>query len=493
MSTATMGHTHIDHRLSELTSIEPYHAEKANTDVRDDGLGIRPHPLGVRPSGNALTAKKDLRAQMGLFGRIPDQLVLTLLEWLDEDTLLRLGSTCKAFYAYTTYDQLWRDLWIAKSSEMQMEWRGSWRASSLGLCWNKMVDVDCHGLFSDALHRPFLCSQISLASYASGVPPNNRISRLKDLSVEEFAISWSDKPFVLTEPVKQWPIYKAWSEDRLLDEFGQTAFRAEAVDWPLKTYVDYMLNNDDESPLYLFDRSFVQKMRLQVGLGGEYSLPECFGMDFFELLGHQRPDHRWLIMGPARSGSTFHKDPNATSAWNAVIRGSKYWIMFPNSVIPPGVFISEDESEVTSPLSIAEWLLEFHEEARNTADCLEGICGEGELLHVPSGWWHLVVNLDNAIAITQNFVSKSHLQAAVDFLKHKPEQVSGFSSEVKDPQALFMERLASLYPDFVEGVQKPSSKKRKWEELIQHESIDLKEGPGTFNFSFESDLEDEIR
>ena len=24
------------------------------------------------------------------------------------------------------------------------------------------------------------------------------------------------------------------------------------------------------------------------------------------------------IMGPAKSGSTFHKDPNATSAWNAV-------------------------------------------------------------------------------------------------------------------------------------------------------------------------------
>jgi hypothetical protein len=166
--------------------------------------------------------------------------------------------------------------------------------------------------------------------------------------------------------------------------------------------------------------------------------------------------------------------------------------MFPKSVLPPGVFISEDESEVTSPLSIAEWLLEFHKEARNTVGCLEGICGQGEVLHVPSGWWHLVVNLDNAIAITQNFVPKSHLQAVIDFLKRKPDQVSGFSTGIKDPHALFMERLTACHPELVKDLQEASSKKRKWDELVQLESTDHKEGPGTFKFGFESDLEEEV-
>ena len=74
--------------------------------------------------------------------------------------------------------------------------------------------------------------------------------------------------------------------------------------------------------------------------------------------------------------------------------------MFPTSPSqppPPGVFVSEDQSEVTSPLSIAEWMLGFHAQAKAMSGCAEGICKEGEVLHVPSGWWHLVVNLSPSV------------------------------------------------------------------------------------------------
>lgn len=75
-----------------------------------------------------------------------------------------------------------------------------------------------------------------------------------------------------------------------------------------------MNNNEDESPLYLFDCAFVEKMKIKMdkSQGGQYWAPECFGEDLFSVLGDRRPDSRWLIVGPERSGSTFHKDPNAT-------------------------------------------------------------------------------------------------------------------------------------------------------------------------------------
>jgi hypothetical protein len=263
-----------------------------------------------------------------------------------------------------------------------------------------------------------------------------------------------------------------------------------------------MNNNADESPLYLFDRSFVEKMYLTISTSSnpnaqaDYSLPTCFGEDLFALLGPKRPDSRWLIIGPERSGSTFHKDPNATSAWNAVLRGSKYWIMFPSSAAyppPPGVFVSEDQSEVTSPLSIAEWLLTFHAEARRTKGCMEGICGEGEVLHVPSGWWHLVVNLSPAIAITQNFIPRAHLVAALDFLKNKSDQVSGFRPEVTDPYELFVQQLREAHPELLEEAlsrldSETGQKKRKWDEVVK--GVEEESSTGGFSFGF-GDADDE--
>ncbi|KAK5104924.1 hypothetical protein LTS08_001195 [Lithohypha guttulata] len=292
------------------------------------------------------------------------------------------------------------------------------------------------------------------------------------------------------EPVKKWRVFPEWDRQNLLDRYGDVKFRAEAVDWTLHDYVNYMDNNQDESPLYLFDRAFAEKMKLQIGDDGAYQPPACFAEDLFTLLGEHRPDHRWLIIGPERSGSTFHKDPNATSAWNAVIRGSKYWIMFPNSLTPPGVYVSDDQSEVTSPLSIAEWLITFHAEARKIPGCIEGICGPGEVLHVPSGWWHLVVNLEPAIAITQNFVPRSHLSSAINFLKNKPNQVSGFRETVTDPYALFMGRLKDAHPDLYEDAQNKGSSKRKWGDVVAVEDNDGADRAG-FSFGFAADSEEE--
>lgn len=193
-------------------------------------------------------------------------------------------------------------------------WRGTWRLTCLNIPKTHQSQISCKNLFSDALHRPFLCAHSPLLPYVHDIPARNKIPCLSNLSTTEFSANWTNKPFILTEPVQEWPAYREWSIDDLLQKYGHINFRAESVDWPFKIYVDYMNENQDESPLYLFDRSFVEKMALKVGEApdAQYSSPLCFGEDLFAALGSQRPDSRWLIVGPERSGSTFHKDPNAT-------------------------------------------------------------------------------------------------------------------------------------------------------------------------------------
>ncbi|KAF7594497.1 hypothetical protein BBP40_009130 [Aspergillus hancockii] len=489
--------------MPNITSLDKHNTNSQGLTGVDEIPG---HPLGVKPSGNALLAEENLRAAIGIFNLLPDELILILLEFLDGPGLLRIGQTCKAFYAFTRAEDFWKTLFIG-SPPRSFTWKGTWRSTYLNLPLSEAAVLDCSTLYSDALHRPFYCAHISLEPYVSNIPARNQIARLRNLSPEEFQEKWSDTPFILTDPVKEWPAYKNWTLESLFTQYAETVFRAEAVDWPFWTYVEYLKNNSDESPLYLFDRAFVSKMGLKVGQLHEepdatYWPPPCFGEDFFSVLGNDRPDRQWLIIGPERSGSTFHKDPNATSAWNAVIRGSKYWIMFPSSSKlppPPGVYVSEDQSEVTSPLSIAEWLLGFHAEARRTPGCIEGICREGEILHVPSGWWHLVVNTEPAIAITQNFIPRAHLSAALDFLSNKADQISGFRKDIHNPYERFVRNMREAHPDLLEQAckelkKKTEGKKRKWDEIVhgkteQDGAGDSSEAGG-FSFGFGDDGSD---
>lgn len=401
---------------------------------------------------------------------------------------------------------------VANDANRPVRWTGSWRNTTLGIPGGRRAKVDCANVFSDVLHRPFACSNIRLEQYTTGIPKANQIRRLENLTYDEFASDWTREPFILSQCIQDWPVTKQWTTDSLLRDYGDVSFRAEAVDWTFSTYCEYMRQNTDESPLYLFDRAFAEKMGITVGKDdpkAAYWRPECFGPDYFELLGRERPAHRWLIVGPERSGSKFHKDPNATSAWNAVIEGAKYWIMFPPTAQVPGVCVSRDSSEVTSPLSIAEWLLTFHEEARQLPECREGICREGEILHVPSGWWHLVVNTKPGIALTQNFVPKSpslyHLSEALSFLRDKADQISGFHRDVQNPFELLSERLRKDDPETLERAlelaDRKSGKKRKWDAAVGTDTAaddgsagGAGGGGGGFSFGFGGDdvSEDEI-
>jgi hypothetical protein len=84
----------------------------SNHSVRSHDTSIPCHPLGVKPSGNGLTAAWDLRTAMGDFNALSDDAILVLLEYLDSSSLLKLGRTCKALYAFTRSEDLWKTLFI---------------------------------------------------------------------------------------------------------------------------------------------------------------------------------------------------------------------------------------------------------------------------------------------------------------------------------------------------------------------------------------------
>ena len=266
-------------------------------------------------------------------------------------------------------------------------------------------------IFSDALHQRYMCAAMSLEDeWVDDAPSTVPEETAAALSVEEFRERYEsvNLPVVIRGAANAWPAMTTWTRERLGRDFGETDFVVGGYDVALRDFFAMSDACRDDTPLYLFDPSFGEKAP---ALAREYNVPEYFAEDdYFKHMGEGRPHYRWLIVGPSRSGSIFHKDPNATSAWNAVVSGRKKWVMFPPDVIPPGVHPSEDGAEVAQPLSMVEWFASFYDFARD-ADAasrpLECVCEPGDVLFVPSGWWHMALNVTECIAVTQNFVSRT--------------------------------------------------------------------------------------
>jgi hypothetical protein len=86
---------------------------RAEGDDEDDANSAIPqHPLGVKPAGNAYTATQNLKDAAGSFRFLPDEVLVQLLEYLEAQDLIQLGSTCKALYAFTRLEELWKTLFL---------------------------------------------------------------------------------------------------------------------------------------------------------------------------------------------------------------------------------------------------------------------------------------------------------------------------------------------------------------------------------------------
>ncbi|KAJ3210926.1 hypothetical protein HDU82_007154 [Entophlyctis luteolus] len=420
---------------------------------------LRPHPLCVQPMGNALLHAPDMshlyadrRRGLGLLAALDDALLVAFLAdprlLPDHRSVLRLAQCSRAAYIFCSFDDIWRSRCIARFNGtfgpvFGLSWKNTFKSAcvrlghSLPLPERSEVTETtpaCVGpFFSDYLFCSWRCAATPLDLLCRTSAPEN-IDRRSKLSVSDFIAEYDAPgiPVILTDVVPQWPAFTKWSMQYLADSFPDVVFRAESIDVPFSTYASYSARccldggSFEEAPIYLFDKFFASR----TDLTQDYSVPEYFSQDYFKLLGAEnRPDYRWIIIGPPRSGSTFHIDPNSTSAWNAVIKGSKKWILFPPDCIPPGVFPSADGSEVTTPISLAEWFLNHYDEMKSwPVQPIECICREGELLYVPRGWWHCVMNIEETIAITQNFVNDCNLENVLQFIRTKGDQVSGYGS-----------------------------------------------------------------
>jgi oxalate decarboxylase/phosphoglucose isomerase-like protein (cupin superfamily) len=312
------------------------------------------------------------------------------------------------------------------------KFRGSWRALALGLLDDSQVSSGV--LYSDVLYYPSQCEK-----FFNNIPLEGAKRFNNRLTVED-AISCSKlKPFIVTDLVDSWVAGQKWTDREYLKQRcgAHTKLACNGAYMTLDeffTYSDNICLANEDIPFFVFDNRILQDK--------SYSLSEdfcheerIFGADVFDLLQPPyRPDNKWLLVAPKGSFSQWHIDPNSTSAWNAVISGHKLWLLLPPSCVPCGVFPSADESAVKQPRSLMEWFGSgaYAETKKLYKDKLvEVVCGPKEVIFVPRGWWHAVVNLDSTVAVTQNFASEGNVHHIRRYLQEKKQCVSGIPHEYR--------------------------------------------------------------
>nr|GMD94024.1 F-box protein At1g78280 [Ipomoea batatas] len=373
----------------------------------------QPWPIEATPLDRRFSALGDLRV-------LPDEILCAILTYLSPRDVARVACVSSVLYIFCNEEPLWLSLCL-NNLQHPLQYKGSWKKTTMHqmdlpiesdiLCQKPLRFDGFNSLF---LYRRLYRCYTTLNGFAFD---NGNVERSKNLSLEEFHDKYDgQKPVLIAGLADSWPASNTWTTEQLVLKYGDTTFKISQrsprkITMKLKDYVSYTQLQRDEDPLYIFDEKFGE---VAPGLLEDYSVPHLFQEDFFDVLDReQRPPYRWLIIGPERSGASWHVDPALTSAWNTLLCGRKRWALYPPGRVPAGVTVHVNEEDgdvnIDTPSSL-QWWLDFYPLLADEDKPIECTQHPGETIFVPSGWWHCVLNLETTIAVTQNFVNSKNFE-----------------------------------------------------------------------------------
>jgi hypothetical protein len=248
------------------------------------------HPLGIQPWGNAyMQGKTDVGALcrhrgLGRLSMLQDQDILNIFGFFSAKELCRFATVSKSFYVFAQYEDLWRTL-LLEDVGGQFDFKGTWKQTyqhckrpDFAVVPKPLVLDD---FFSDLLFQPWYCATV-------GIKPEwlevDNIDRRSNISVVEFIDQYErpNRPVIITDAVTQWPAYKLWKKEYLLEHHGDMLVTAAGFKFTMKQYYDMSEQCCDESPLYLFDARFAEKAPelgqqydVRLSFRGMYCLLRC--------------------------------------------------------------------------------------------------------------------------------------------------------------------------------------------------------------------------
>jgi len=253
---------------------------------------------------------------------------------------------------------------------------------------------------------------------------SKHICGLPILTVEEWEEGrfWeAENPVIVKNVTAGWRALVHWTKEELVRRYpdvmvgmgeskklGQTG-PDDADDTFRKVSIkDFVLNHMHESNKYVFDR----KLNMPESLLEDcqpYPMPTRMykeSKDEVEKKGLPDrlmwKDHLALTIGSDQQGLTFHRH---NAAWNVVVFGTKRWILYDAQRIENIDRLKRMTRDIVNPIQLSspDWIRQLYpmeerqREIRSYGhDCIQRA---GDLLYVPRGWAHMVVNIGDTVAV----------------------------------------------------------------------------------------------
>ena len=173
-------------------------------------------------------------------------------------------------------------------------------------------------------------------------------------------------------------------------------------------FIDDMYTSRDDKPSYVFDWSIPQHCP---ELLDELLIPKYFAKDLLQQLPQgtlYRESWPSLFIGPRGSRCAMHVDTFGSHFWMALFQGRKRWIIFaPEAAVclSPSFLHGHDAIFAADEVDYCQ------------LDRYDFELGEGDVVFVPCGSPHIVSNLEDTVAISANYVSRSNLNASLAELR----------------------------------------------------------------------------
>ena len=272
----------------------------------------------------------------------------------------------------------------------------------------------------------------------SNNPRASDFDRRANLSYEEFGHSYlyPNKPVIVTDATRRWKALSRWTPEFFKEEFGGMKFTIEgdsinhagskgqkgAVEYTMAQFIDRVLDSTDENPAPYFRNRILYDLfptlKEDIEPLPEYFqpnwLPDRYLVKYVGEVLNRGAAIEIYIGGRGAAFPVLHYDGAGTHAFLMQIYGRKKFIIYPPDQ-ECYLYPSPEKQNFSMINSVDEPDLQrFPLFAK--AHPITFVLEPGELLFVPSHWWHTTKMLTPSITVSINTVNRSNWHELVTYV-----------------------------------------------------------------------------